>query len=255
MNRSICIQALVLNLKVMGENNTSVTLLTPEKGIVYATLYGGPKSKLKSLVSLYNSGKMWLYENPEKNQIKITDFEVQNYHSSFTSNLFKIYAANLVAELAIKSHCNGANEEFFKYCSGFYDGMDLSTEEQSRVGLLRFLWRFILMSGVQPSTENCEHCGISFFDQKFENNAISYYNIIENCFICSDCVNDFTGLFPVNISALHYLDGVTNLPPAQVRMLKITKDDYEQLRQLLFFLVEKILETKLNTLETGIGIL
>ena len=60
----------MLSLKPAGENNSNVTLLTPDKGIIYATLYGGPKSKLKSLVSLYNCGTIWLYESPEKNQIK-----------------------------------------------------------------------------------------------------------------------------------------------------------------------------------------
>ena len=66
MQRSYYTQAIVINIKQTGENNSSVTLLTPEKGIIYATLYGGPKSKLKSLVALWHSGKIWLYENPEK---------------------------------------------------------------------------------------------------------------------------------------------------------------------------------------------
>ena len=96
MNRSTSTSAIVLSLKPLGENNSSVTLLTPESGIVYAVLYGGPKSRLRSLVSQWNSGKVWLYENPEKNQIKISDFEVANYHASFSQNLFKSYAASKV---------------------------------------------------------------------------------------------------------------------------------------------------------------
>ena len=66
MQRSYYTKAIVLNLKETGENNNSVTLLTPDKGIVYATLYGGPKSKLRSLVAQWHSGTVWLYDNPEK---------------------------------------------------------------------------------------------------------------------------------------------------------------------------------------------
>ena len=82
MNRSTNTPALVLNLKPLGENNSSVTLLTPDQGIVYAILYGGPKSKMRSLVSQWNSGNIWLYENPEKNQIKISEYIFSNYFLS-----------------------------------------------------------------------------------------------------------------------------------------------------------------------------
>ena len=83
MQRSYYTKAIVLNLKETGENNNSVTLLTPDKGVIYATLYGGPKSKLRSLVAQWHSGKIWLYDNPEKKQTKISDMEVSNYHESF----------------------------------------------------------------------------------------------------------------------------------------------------------------------------
>ena len=139
MNRSSQTPALVLTIKPLGENNSSVTLLTPQNGIVYATLYGGPKSKLRSLVAQWHSGQVWLYNNSEKNQIKINDFEVKNYHSSLGQNLFKMYAASIATELAIKTHCAGSNEECFKLLSGLLDGMELSNEEQSRLGLVRFL--------------------------------------------------------------------------------------------------------------------
>ena len=133
MNRSSSVQALILSLKPLGENNSSVTLLTPLQGIVNATLYGGPKSRLRSLVSQWNAGTVWLYENPEKNQIKLSDFEVKNYHTSFSQNLFKSYAASLAAELLIKTRCAGSNEQSFALLSGFFDGMELCDEEQSRL--------------------------------------------------------------------------------------------------------------------------
>lgn len=70
MNRSSQTPALVLTIKPLGENNSSVTLLTPQNGIVYATLYGGPKSKLRSLVAQWHSGQVWLYNNSEKIRLK-----------------------------------------------------------------------------------------------------------------------------------------------------------------------------------------
>lgn len=254
MNRSTCTQAIILNLKTVGENNTSVTLLTPESGIIYATLYGGPKSKMKSLVSQFNSGKIWLYDNPEKKQTKITDFEVTNFHQSFSQNLFKLYAASLCAELIIKTRCSGSNEECFTLLNGFFDGMELCNEEQSRLGLIRFLWRYLELMGIQPDAKECSHCEKSFISNQIETLGFSYYNNYENSFICDHC-NTEQNAIKIKTSAVSYLAGITILTPAQSRQLKIDKESYEQIKQIVFFLIENSVEQKLNSIETGKGIL
>ncbi len=258
MNRSSQTQALVLTLKNLGENNSSVTLLTPDKGILYATLYGGPKSKLRSLVSQWNFGNIWLYENPEKNQVKISDFEVKNYHSSFGQNLFKMYAASLAAELAIKTRCGGSYGQCFKLVCGFLDGMELCDEDQCRVGLIRFLWRYLELMGLQPQTHACSSCGQSFLSSRFAPKSISYYNGIDNSFICPECGSAFDSSNPslrLQTSALQYLAAVSFLTPAEVRKIPVTKENYDELKQIVFFLIENSVEQKLNSIETGMGIL
>lgn len=258
MNRSSQTPALVLTIKPLGENNSSVTLLTPQNGIVYATLYGGPKSKLRSLVAQWHSGQVWLYNNSEKNQIKINDFEVKNYHSSLGQNLFKMYAASIATELAIKTHCAGSNEECFKLLSSFLDGMELSNEEQSRLGLVRFLWRYLELLGLQPQCGECSECQKSFLTSKFAPDSISYYNGIENSFLCPDCGKTFqkeASFIPLKSHSVQYLTAVTHLTPAHVRKIPIDKQGYEEIKGLVFFLIENSLEQKLNSIETGVGIL
>ncbi len=257
MNRSSSSNAIILSLRPLGENNSSVTLLTPESGIVYAVLYGGPKSRLRSLVAQWNSGKVWLYENPEKNQIKISDFEVLNYHTSFSENLFKSYAASLAAELAIKSRCAGSAGQCYRLLSGFFDGMELCDEEQSRLGLIRFLWRYLELLGIQPLSHACSSCGKTFLDTKFAPDAVSYYNSMENSFICPDCGAYIRGenMLSIRNSALQYLSALTVLSPAEARKLTIDEEIYGQIRQLVFFLIENSIDQKLNSIETGMGIL
>ena len=257
MNRSSSSDAIVLSLRPLGENNSSVTLLTPEAGIVYAVLYGGPKSRLRSLVSQWNSGKVWLYENPEKNQIKISDFEVTNYHASFSQNLFKSYAASLAAELAIKTRCAGSSEQCHRLVSGFLDGMELCDEEQSRLGLMRFLWRYLELLGIQPLTHVCSNCGKNFLDSQFAPEAVSYYNSMENSFICPDCAGHAQGenMLSVRHTAVQYLSALTVLSPSEARKLSIDEEIYGQIRQLVFFLIENSIDQKLNSIETGMGIL
>ncbi|MBR1640560.1 MAG: DNA repair protein RecO [Treponema sp.] len=252
MNRSKSQEAIVLSLRSSGENNTAVTLLTPEDGLIYATLYGGPKSRLRSYVSQWNRGTVWLYQNPEKNQIKIQDFEVKKYHLSFSENLFKFYAASLAAELAIKTRAAGSPSQCFHLVGGFLDGMEVCNEEQSRLGMVRFLWRFLEIMGLQPPVHACGMCGKSFIDAGFANKGKSYYNISENNFICSDCGE---GSFSLNNDALQYLAALSVLSPADARKLQIDKEGFEQIKNIIFFLIENSIEQKLNSIESGMGIL
>ena len=228
MNSSYSTNAIVLNLKPSGENNSTVTLLTPDKGIIYATLYGGPKSKMKSLVAQWHSGKIWLYDNPEKKQTKISDIEVVNYHPSFGQNLFKMFAASLAAEIAIKTKCSGSPEQCFKLVHGLFDGMELCDEEQSRLGLIRFLWRYLALMGVQPEADS---------DEAFAPEAVSYYN------------------GSLSSQAVGYLSSISKLEPSKVRQLSVSKDTYCELKDFVFYLISSNIGTELNTIKTGIGIL
>ncbi len=212
---------------------------------------------MRSLVSQWNSGKVWLYENPEKNQIKISDFEVSNYHTSFSQNLFKSYAASLAAELAIKTRCAGSAQQCHRLVSGFLDGMELCDEEQSRLGLLRFLWRYLELLGIQPQSHACSNCGKTFLDTRFAPEAVSYYNSMENSFICPDCADHLQGknMLSVKNTAVQYLSALTVLTPSEARKLTIDEEIYGQIRQLVFFLIENSIDQKLNSIETGMGIL
>ena len=261
MQRSYSTSALIVSIKEQTEKNCSVTLLTEKSGIVYVTLYGGHKSRLRSLINQWNSGTIWLYTNPKKNQTQINDFEVKNYHSSFTENLFKLFAANLVCEIAIKTKCAGSFQKCFKLITGFLDGMELCNEEQAKVGLIRFLWRYIELMGVLPDASCCSDCGKSFLSRQFTVHGISYYNNFTNSFICSDCYNNLDSegkklnFFKIKQEALIYLSAVSVLQPAEVRKLQIDKEAYDQIKQIIFILLEKNIESKLNSIETGVGIL
>ncbi|MBR1722131.1 MAG: recombination protein O N-terminal domain-containing protein, partial [Treponema sp.] len=124
--RNFSTPALILSVQLQGESNRRVTIFSPHEGIFTATLYGGPKSKLRALVSPMNSGLIYLYRDEVKNQIKITDFDVKNYHLSFRENLFKTWAASFATEILIKTKCAGSSEEAWRIMNGFLDGLELS---------------------------------------------------------------------------------------------------------------------------------
>lgn len=266
--RNFSAPAIILNVQISGENNRNVTIFSSDEkisGISYATLYGGPKSKLRSLVSPMNAGIIYLYRDEQKNKTKITDFDVKKYHLSFRENLFKTWAADLSAEILIKTKCAGSPEETWKIENGLLDGMELSDENESRAGLVRFLWRYLEILGIKPDTKFCVQCGESLHSGKFSANGLSsryYFDSNENGFVCPDCARtqsqadlNASHLFSLGKDSILYLEAVSSLEPKESRKIKIDEASLNEIKSLEYFLIEQACGSKLKTLESGIGIL
>ena len=277
MNRNVSKEALVLSVKETAQDNRSVRLLTKE-GMEWATLFGGPKSKLRGAVSPWNRGFAYLYKNEEKASCKITDFDVQKYHPTFRESLFKSFAASLAGEIVLKSSAAGSPEQCYVLLNGFLDGMDLLGEDEARLGLLRFLWRYLDLLGVRPQTQFCARCQKEFFSesQPAANDGLSaasssnysesalesmaggkrlaLYSPSEASFVCADCVSPQEKGSRLSEAALFYLaisGGTRAADLAAARKARLAEYDYGQLKAFLYELVESALGTKLKTLESG----
>lgn len=293
MNRNVSKEALVLSVKETAQDNRSVRLLTKE-GMEWATLFGGPKSKLRGAVSPWNRGVAYIYKNEEKQSAKITDFDVKKYHPTFRESLFKSFAASLAGEIVLKSSAAGSPEQCYVLLNGFLDGMDLLGEDEARLGLLRFLWRYLDLLGVRPQTQFCSRCQKDFFSgsaalgdgpapsggaaaaenglaaapsSNYSKSALespaggkrlALYSPAENSFVCQDCFSLQEKGTRLSEPALFYLamsGGTSAADLAAARKARLAKGDYGQLKAFLYELVESALGTRLRTLESGKGIL
>lgn len=265
--RNVTKEALILSVKACGENNRLVSYLTKDEGILTSILYGGPKSKLKSLVSPFNYGILYVYNDESKHSSKITDFDVKKYHLTFRESLFKTWAANLAFEIVITTKCAGSPEECFVILNGFLDGLDLCDERQGQTGLIRFLWRYTGILGVQPEAKNCVRCHKPFYSRNLSENIVeyidggAYYSHLENGFICSNCYNeyfdDFDGQLVNELSrnSIVYLMATSYCEPSVSRNMKLSEDEVIKLKRFVFSLIEKAVGGKIKTLQSGIGIL
>lgn len=245
MNRNSQTKALILTLKQVGENNRLVTFFSSDKGIFSAILYGGAKSKLRSLVSPFHSGTLYLYHDTHRNSYKITDFDATSFRPTLRENLYKNWAASLCAELLIKTCATGEN--LFVLANGFLDGLDLSEEKECKLGTIRFLWRYQAELGIQPNTEYCCICG----ENLIEKNCV--YNPMENGFMCNQCdtnINDSVFL-PIDKKGISYLNAINNHSPKEVRQITITPQTFNNLQEIVFYLTEKAVDGHLKTLESS----
>lgn len=247
MPKQVVSQATVISIKPSGENNYSVTFLTQKEGILYATLYGGPKSKLKSLVSPWNSGTAY-FSITNNHSYKISDFDVKTYHLSFRESLLKFWQASLAAEIIIKTKCGGSPEKCWALVNGFLDGLDFCSEdEQCTAGLLRFLWRYLNLLGLQLDTEFCCNCGEKL-------TSYGFYNSSENGFSCQVCNQNKTSLL-LDQKGLIYLNAISKLSPKEVRNTPLSSDSVSLLKQLLYYLIENATGSQLTCLKNAAGIL
>ena len=259
MPRNYVTEAIVFSVKPLGELNSSVCFLTKERGTVYATLYGGAKSKLRSLVSVWNAGTAYFYckeaDNFERN-VKISDFDVKRYHLSFRENLYKSYAASLAAELVIKTKCAGSFESCWRLASGFFDGLEIAQGSQCERGLVRFLWRYMELLGIQSDASSCASCARSFDAGNLTGDTV-VYNAVENGFFCPSCAarEESANRFTLSLGAVRYLDAVSRLSPYKARAFEVSDEALGELKRLVFFLSEQAAGTKLQSLATGMGIL
>ncbi len=264
--RNIQKEALILTVKPQGEANRIITYITKDDGICTSLLYGGPKSRLKSLVSPWNFGELYLYNDEVKNSSKITDFDVKKYHLTFRESLIKTLAANIATEIAINTKCAGSPEDCFVLLNGFLDGIDLLGEQHCKTGLIRFCWRYLSLLGIQPPYFTCLKCQKEFFSGNLSQNAIEYksggafYSQSENGFICEDCFKNIYDssqkqfLAKISSKAVVYLEATSLLEPSVSRNMILTNTEIEELKDFVFSLIS-LGAGKIKSLQSGIGLL
>ncbi len=253
-NFSFC-NALIISVKPAAENRSSVQILTEKEGFIYATLYGGTKSKLKSLVSPWNSGILYLSKSNNSQNLKISDFEVKNYHLSFRTDLYKNLASSMALEIVLKTKCGGTYEKAWYLLNGFLSGLDLCQEKsQAELGFLRFLWRYLNLLGVIPELTVCSECASTFLNTDFV-----YFLHSEQNFVCRKCFSykapNEKFYFKIQENTLKYLNNILTLKPSLVRNIPITAENLTEMKQFIFYLVENVCPEKLKTLQMAKGIL
>lgn len=245
MERNSCVHGLILLSRPYGENNRIITLLTSERGLIDAMQFGGRKSRLRSMLQLFHSGKIWLYENPSKEQIKITDFDVTSYRPTLRESLVKNWAASVAMETVLKTKCAGEKEKAWILANAFLDGIDISDESEAKVALLRFLWRYLDLLGLQADTKNCAHCFSPL-------TTVGIYSKSDSSFVCPDCAEAFVNEqkpFALSGEALRFLEAVKNKSSKESRAIKLSENARGQLQNALFTLIENAAGTSLYTLK------
>jgi DNA repair protein RecO (recombination protein O) len=222
--RNISYPALILRSRSSGEANREVWLLSAEAGLVRATVFGGPKSKLRSYASPFHSGQAWVYQDPSKDSRKLSDFDVREWRPGLRELYERTMAADAVAETVLASHGGGGNwSGALLLAETALDALSSADSDTCTRILLWFLWQWAGFLGLRPEFDHCSHCG-----EPVGGSALIAYSPRDGGMICSACQSsDYQGavysgnrqregLVAAGPGCRHWLQTVQPLPPAQI---------------------------------------
>jgi DNA repair protein RecO (recombination protein O) len=240
---SVC-KALILRSRATGESNREISLLTEERGIVRATVFGGPKSKLRAHASPYNSGRVWLYSNPVKDSVKLSDFDVHSWRPGLRELYERTMAAGAIADTIIASHGGGgAWETAISLADAALDVLENAGEELCSRVLVHFLWRWAGFLGIRPLMENCAVCGMAAAAE----NPL-WFDAREGNILCGDCASlhrNRENLLVLNPGCLRWLAAVSPLEPSQLRRYSMDGKSFYEAKALTTVILSAALGRRL----------
>jgi DNA repair protein RecO (recombination protein O) len=154
MTRLFTYSALILRVRASGESNREAWMLTAEEGILRATVFGGPKSKLRAYVEPYHRGTLWIYRDPVRDSRKITDFDVQSWKPGIRESYERSAAAAAVAETILVGYGGGGPwEDAFKLADASLGALEAADEGACIRIFIHFLWHWAAILGIRPDLD------------------------------------------------------------------------------------------------------
>lgn len=265
-SRNIVLDSLVLRARESPRGDRIVGLMTAEAGLVDVFVFGGPKSKLRSLAAPYSAGRAFIYHDPVKDLSKLSDFDVREPFSGLREDLRKIWAAGLVAELLQKTSGGGGDYPLVLGLSlDTLRSLEALPSERADYPALLFIWRMLGITGLMPDPGSCASCG-----RELEPGASPVYAEEAGGFLCPSCARamlsaeplghseapEWTGRhYPLTAGALRWLQRSGEIPFIMAARTGLDAESLGGLKALVYQLARKAAEGPLASLQAGLDIL
>ena len=183
MGRNFAYSALTLRVKASGEANREAWFLTAEEGLVRATVFGGPKSRLRSQVAPFHEGRLLIYHDPVRDSRKVSDFDVRLYRTGIHELYERAMAAVGLAETILSSQGGGGNwQEAAKLAACALDALDLADAAACPRIAVYFFWHWARILGAAVELSACASCACEVGPD-----GVLWYDPREEALFCENC--------------------------------------------------------------------
>ncbi len=248
MSRSSTTEVVILRNGRIGEIHKSVWMLSPDLGLISAVAHGAysQKGKLRGVTNPFSFGRCYLYTDPVKQSVKITDLAVHDFFPGLRENVAKFYTASLWAELVLRTFGGGGESgTLFSLLIESLRALDAATGFEPVT--VQFLWRYLAVSGLQPDLDECTVCGAPL-------SRARAWDASHGGFLCESCAQ--TGdRDRLNPGAAAYLRHSGALSLSSSLDIRLDAASMTNAKRVLYRIVQDVAETPLNSLRIGGGIL
>jgi DNA repair protein RecO (recombination protein O) len=245
--RTFVYQTLILKTAASGESNRDAWFLTNGEGILRATVFGGPKSKLRAHVGPFHSGTLWLYRDPVRDSRKVSDFDVQSWRPGLREMYERAMAADAVADTILASHGGGGNWEIaLSLANSSLDALAEANEDAVGRIFTHFLWNWADFLGLRP--ELADETPIGHRSCTPPPDGLLWFDRLEGTFRTAPWSNqDGQGNLPLGPGARRWLLAVQDLHPSQLARISADPASLAQARVVVTALMADILGRELST--------
>jgi DNA repair protein RecO (recombination protein O) len=233
MSRNQSYSALILRSRPSGESNREAWLLTAEAGLFRATVFGGPKSRLRSHAAPFNSGQALIYHDPVKDSRKLSDFDVRSWRPGLRELYERTITADAAAETILASHGGGGNwAASLALAEAVLAALETAGEELCERIFVYFLWRWAALLGIQPGLEYCASCGTAAEEGPL------WYSPLEEGMLCAACARKNSAMTANGIfvqagpGCRRWLMAVDGLSPSRLGRYTMDGKSFKEARAL-----------------------
>jgi len=256
--RSASYEALILRAKEVPSGARVVTLLSAEAGLVDAFVFGGGKSKLRSLASPWHFGRAWIYREAAKDFVKLTDFDPMREYQGIRADLGAIGVASFASELMIATSALGGDwADAVELTTGLLAAVDeaLSRGDKDAIdrGVSLFVIQALEILGLMPDPGECSACaGAIRFD------GLHWYSRRTGGFVCARCAQagdsdsrDRDEQFEIPAGAFVWLEAAGRASFGEAVRIGLGREAIAGLKACALDLARKAVDLPLRTLDSG----
>jgi len=256
LRRSFHTEGIILKNYRFGEIHKGVVFLSPEIGLQTAVAFGAysPKGKLRTVTSPLCTGTLYLYRDPVKDMIKITDMDCKLFFSGIRENIRKFFHASLFQEIVLKTF-GGEAPSVYELLVSSLTWLELLPDLRSTEILVQFLWRYVTYAGLAPDLEQCSACG-----KERGSREPAYVQVGVSGLLCAECagisLKDTSSCEErVHAGGLEYLRYTEALSLERALQVQVEEESLYSLKHFLILLIKYLAGGGLNSLRVGEGYL
>lgn len=242
MERNLKVRAVVTSVKALGDIHKSVSLFSPELGLIYATVYGGRKGKKSSLAQLFSAGDFQVYHNPVKNEYSITEEDNLFLPQNISSDIVATYTASYFCETVTRIKTDSPAEVYNLLISALVALED--KPDTHRKILIDYTWKLLNISGTAADLTECPSCSRVLSDDE-----VLYFSTSLMTPVCKNCHDtDSIVLLP---GSRRYLIYTRNMSFEDALSVQLYETAQERLVQTLLKYVNAFCRYPLKTISSG----